>query len=662
MTTPIRVRPSPMASVLGASGPIARLLPDYDERPGQIEMAETVASALARSEHAVIEAGTGTGKSMAYLVPAIFSGKTVIVSTANKALQEQLIRKDIPFLQQVLPIRFTAAMIKGRSNYLCLDRFRDEEGFQRLTGGSRGWKRALEWKDTTTTGDLEDLEISIPPDIRGRMVSTTRTCIGDACDFFDRCFVELARQRAEESKIIICNHALLLADLHLRDMGAYLLPERDAIVLDEAHHLEEATINALSVQLAPSDIAELLEYGLLRRYVDSALLERGTHAGQRLAIDLQSACAGYQHIITEALPSGEAFADLVQEMGESLRRENPQMKRQQDKDSRRFERMMEWIDQTATTARLVSRSADEDSVRYSVPAAEGGRGREPALRWSPIDVANSLQEILFSRYPTICTSATLATRGATSTASEDEPLPNQAFSYFRSRVGIDAAQERLIASPFDYPNQCLLYVARSMPEFAINRPDEYAEALASHLDRLLAASRGRAFCLFTSYRTLDRVWSLLAPSLPFPTLRQGDAPRPELLRRFKAKPGSVLFATRSFWEGVDVVGEGLSLVAIDKLPFSSPDEPVVQARVARMKRAEQDWFGDLMLPQATLQLKQGFGRLIRSPNDRGVVAILDSRILRKSYGRQVLAALPPARRTDRIEVVEAFFQSEPTQL
>ena len=654
-------RLSPVAQVLGPDGPIARSLPGYDARPGQIAMAEMVARAIAKGEHAVIEAGTGTGKSLAYLVPAIYSGKVVVVSTANKALQEQLIRKDIPFLQRTLPIRFQAAMVKGRGNYLCLDRLRDEEQYQGMIGGGRAWKRLLAWRDTTESGDFDDLDIALPGDLRGRVMSTTRTCIGAACDFYERCFVEGSHQRAQEAQIIVCNHALLLADLHLRDLGAYLLPDRDAIVLDEAHHLEEAAINALSVQLAPADIDDLLENALVKRHIEAGLLHKAAQAGVRLAEELRRVGGSYQRVVAEPLASGESFAALIAEMGESMRKEHPYKNQPPTKDSRRYERTLEWLESTAETARLISRVADEDSVRYSVPPAPGGRDRGPALRWSPVDVARQLKEILFDRYPTICTSATLATRAAPATrgSAPEEPEPEQApdvaFRYFRERVGCEAALQGVIPSPFDYPSQCLLYVARSMPEFAMNRQEEYAQALAEHLSRLITASRGRAFCLFTSYRTLDRVWALLAPTLQFPALRQGDAPRPELLKRFRELEGSVLFATRSFWEGVDVAGEALSLVAIDKLPFSAPDDPVVQARVERMKREGQDWFNDLMLPAATLQLKQGFGRLIRSAQDRGVVAILDSRLVRKHYGHQVLAALPPARRTDKIEMVERFF-------
>ena len=662
-------RRSPIAQVLGDGGPVARSLPGYVERPGQIAMAELVYKALQQGEHAVVEAGTGTGKSLAYLIPAIYSNKTVIISTANKALQEQLIRKDIPFLQKVLPMPVKAAIVKGRGNYLCLDRFRDEEGFQAMTGGGRGWQRLLAWRGETASGDFDDLDIAIPGELRGRVVSTSRTCVGQVCDLWEDCFVERAYQRAEESKIIICNHALLLADLHLRGMGAFVLPERDAIILDEAHHLEDAAISALSVQLTAADIAELTENALLKRHIDAAVLERAIRAGARLAEEIRRVGGSYQRIVTEALAGGEPFAQALEEIAEILRRENPHKNAYQSKDSRRYERVVEWVANVAVDARLIARVADEDSVRYTVPSGDGPRDRGAALRWSPVDVAVPLRKLLFDLYPTICTSATLAARGAPPPAEEGpggeepgDPAPEQrtgeAFSYFRARVGCDQALEAVIPSPFDYPSQCLLYVARSMPEFSLNNQDAWAEALAIHLRRLIEASRGRAFCLFTSYRTLERVYGLLAPDLPYPTLRQGDLPRPELLRRFKAEPGSVLFATRSFWEGVDVVGDALSLVAIDKMPFSAPDDPVVQARVERMKREGQDWFNDLMLPQATLQLKQGFGRLIRSSTDRGVVAILDSRVARKGYGRQVLLALPPARRTDKIEVVEEFFRRD----
>jgi Rad3-related DNA helicase len=648
-------RASAVAMMLAPDGIVARNLSGYEPRPGQVEMAETVLRAITRGEHAIVEAGTGTGKSMAYLVPAIYSGKTVIVSTANKALQEQLIRKDIPFLKGILPIPFEAAIVKGRGNYVCLDRFREEETFQRMIGGSRGWQRLARWKDETTSGDFDDLDITLPKDLRSRVLSTTRTCVGQVCDLFDLCFVENAYQRAEASRIIVCNHALLLADLNLRDMGAHVLPDRDAIIIDEAHHLEDAAINALSVQLGPADIVELLEHALVKRHVDAVLLDRASHAGRRLTDEIRRVCGPYQRVVTEPLPAGNAFADLVAEMAEEMRRSSPFKTNERTKEARRYERVLSWLDETARIARLVSRVHDKDSVRYGV-GSEGGRDRGVAVRWSPIDVSTQLKELLFDRFPTICTSATLATRAApVDAAVEDDTRIPGPFDYFRMRVGCDEAREAVIPSPFDYQSQCLLYVARTMPEFSLHNQDEYAKALCTHLEQLVAASRGRAFCLFTSYKTLDRVFELLAPRLKYPVLRQGDAPRPELLRRFRQNQGSVMFATRSFWEGVDVVGDALSLVAIDKMPFSAPDDPIVQARVERMKQEGKDWFNDLMLPQATLQLKQGFGRLIRSKEDRGVVAILDSRLIRKPYGRLVLGALPDARRTDKIEVVERFF-------
>ena len=624
-------------------------------------MADMVLRAITRGEHVIVEAGTGTGKSMAYLVPAIYSGKTVIVSTANKALQAQLIRKDIPFLQSVLPIAFEAAIVKGRGNYVCLDRYRDEEPYQRMIGGSRGWSRLAVWKDETPSGDFDDLDTAIPADLRARVMSTTRTCVGLACDLFDTCFVEGAYQKAEASRIIICNHALLLADLQLRDRGAHVLPDRDAIIVDEAHNLEEAAVNGLSVELGPADILELLENTLVKRHVDAVLLDRVSTAGRRFAEDIRQVCGTSQRLIRETVASGEHFADLVSEMSEAMARSNPYKSSERSKDARRFGMVLEWLADTATTSRLVARLQDQDSVRYSV-AGDSGRDRIVKIRWSPIDVSARLGEILFSRYPTICTSATLATRAAVAVPEDvdvnGETFAPSPFTYFRAHVGCNEAEEAVIPSPFDFAGQCLLYVARTMPEFSPLQQDIYIIALAEHIERLVSASRGRAFCLFTSYKMLDAVYDLLAARLPFPTLRQGAAPRPELLKRFVARPGSVLFATRSFWEGVDVVGSTLSLVIIDKMPFSAPDEPVVQARVARLKADGKDWFNDLMLPQATLQLKQGFGRLIRSAADRGGVAILDSRLARKGYGRQVLAALPPARRTDRIEVVEAFFSAD----
>ena len=657
-------RPS-MAEILGPGGLISRRLPGYESRPAQVVMAETVATALETGRHAVIEGGTGVGKSLAYLIPAIYSGKKVIVSTANKALQDQLVGKDIPFLQHALPREVTAALVKGRSNYLSLDRLDEEERFQTMAGPSPDYRRLKAWAASTRTGDFEDLPTLPARDLLGRVGSTTRTCIGNACQyFFGECFVEKMRARAEKASLVVCNHALLLADLLVRDMGAYLLPDRDAVIIDEAHRLEETALDAFTRSLSRRDVAELAENTLLRRYVGETIVDRlhdladalfrplelpggasGTRPARAIGVQADQAFANARvptsYKLTEQLDGGLRLAEALAEMAERLIRQDPfRDTKTSTRESRHYEKLVEWTSRLAEDARLISTVNDEDSVRY-VERGAGPRFAEVTAKWTPVDVSEPLAEILFRQTPVICTSATLAVGD---------------FSYFRRAVGITDAAELIAPSPFDYPRQCLLYVPSHLPEFRGAATPEYTAALCAEIERLVHASGGRAFLLFTSYRGLEDAYAALAARLPYTVLKQGEAPRGELLRHFRADGAAVLFGTRSFWEGVDVVGDALSLVVIDRMPFTVPDDPVVSTRVERMKREGQDWFNDLMLPTATLQLKQGVGRLIRSRTDRGVVAILDSRLAHRSYGVRVIRALPPARLVRHIAEVESFFE------
>jgi Rad3-related DNA helicase len=602
-----------------------------------------------------------THNSLAYLIPAIYSGKKVIISTANKALQDQLVGKDIPFLQHALPREVTAALVKGRSNYLCLDRLDEEERFQTMAGPSPDYRRIKAWAAGTRTGDFEELPTLPARDLLGRVGSTTRTCIGSACQyFFGECFVEKMRARAEKAALVVCNHALLLADLVVRDMGAYLLPDRDAVIIDEAHRLEETALDAFTRSLSRRDVAELAENTLLRRHVGEAPVAVLPDLADTLFRPLELAVGAYgirparasglqadrastptSFKLTEQLDGGLRLAEALAEIAERLIRQDPfRDTKTSTRESRHYEKLVEWTSRLAEDTRIISKVNDEDSVRY-VERGAGPRFAEVTAKWTPVDVSEPLAEILFRQTPVICTSATLAVGD---------------FSYFRRAVGIADAAELVAPSPFDYPRQCLLYVPSHLPEFRGAATPEYTAALCAEIERLVRASGGRAFLLFTSYRGLEDAYAALATRLPYTVLKQSEAPRGELLRRFRADGAAVLFGTRSFWEGVDVVGDALSLVVIDRMPFTVPDDPVVSTRVERMKRAGQDWFNDLMLPTAILQLKQGVGRLIRSRTDHGVVAILDSRLARRSYGVRVIRALPPARLVRRIAEVESFFE------
>ncbi len=634
--------------ILGSQGPVGRYLPGYEPRAGQIEMALLVERALATGKHAVIEAGTGTGKSLGYLVPAILSGKRIIVSTANKALQEQLVRKDIPFLKEVLPVAFTSALVKGRSNYLCYDRLAQEEVFQAMAGELVDFTRLKAWANRTSSGDVEEFtERLADRGVLGRIVSTRRTCIGEACQYFADCFVEHMRGMAEGARIIVCNHALLLADLYLRDLGAYLLPNRDAIIIDEAHHLEDSATSALTVSLTHRDVLDLSESGIVRQHADEATLNCLRRANDLLFgnLERQARPRGRQ-VITEDLPAAAEMATVLGQVAESLRQANTSKGAGTTPDERRFQNTLEWVQSLAENVRLIAKEADGDSVRYveALPREVEGalvHGLTLTVKWAPIAVDGVLKEILFEKQPVVCTSATLAVDGE--------------FTFFARNVGCADPLTLVVPSHFDYPNQAVLYVPRALPEYRKDATEVYNVELAREMYRLLMASKGRAFCLFTSYRTLDQVYAILSEHLPFLCLKQGSMGRAELLRRFKENQPAVLFATRSFWEGVDVAGDALSLVIIDKMPFSVPDDPVIEARVNLMKERGEDWFNGMVLPAAILGLKQGFGRLIWSTNDRGVVAILDSRLLTRNYGLTVLGSLPPARRVTAISAIREFF-------
>jgi len=637
--------PERVVEILGPGGVISRRLPGYESRPSQVAMAQTIAAAIEAREHAVCEAGTGIGKSLAYLIPAIYSGKRVIVSTANKALQDQLVGKDIPFLQHALPRDVSAALVKGRSNYLCLERFTEEEGYQTMGGQSPNYRALKAWAATTATGDFEEMDTLPGRDLLARVSSTTRTCVGAVCAHYHDCFVEKMRARAENSKIVVCNHALLLADLMVRDMGAYLLPDRDVVIIDEAHRLEEAAFSAFTVSLSRRDITELAEHEGLRRHVGAEKVAALPVLADRLFRRFELVSSRNRAVVTDELAGGLALSHALEEIDESLVRHNPyKAAPAPTPESRRYEKLVSWVSRLAEDARLVSRANEKDSVRY-VEYRTTARTLEVTLKWTPVDVGEPLAEILFRQSPVVCASATLAVGD---------------FAYFRRAVGIDEATEFVAPSPFDYQERCLLYVPAHLPEFRAAATDEYTAAISRELEGLVRASNGRAFLLFTSYRGMEEAYNRLREALEarYTLLKQGELPRAELLRRFRADGSAVLFATKSFWEGVDVVGEALSLVVIDRMPFSVPDDPVVATRVDRMKEEGGDWFNDLMLPAAILQLKQGMGRLIRSHRDRGVVAILDSRLARKGYGRRVIAALPPARLTRYLQDVEDFFHAE----
>ncbi|GER86976.1 ATP-dependent helicase [Dictyobacter vulcani] len=650
---------------LRQGGVLSRSLPGYEERPAQIEMATLVSRAINKNVPAIIEAATGTGKSLAYLVPVVRSGQVAIVSTANKALQEQLFYKDIPFVQKYIK-HFEAALVKGVNNYICLDRVESERVGMQFFTKNRDFQRLYDMiQDPETgysmTGDFETLGFQLASDVRGRIATDSDQCAWSKCSFFDECYVRQMRERAERAQVIVVNHTLLLLDAAI---GGFLLPERDVIILDEAHHLEEEATRSFTITINPGQIQTLLAQRMLKDHTLLSLQDDAMRAAQLMWMRLeQVANPSFKGRVNLEAPleEGLRLATTISDLSDSLRKQRP--KDLPEKEAQLYDKLLKRTQNLAENIRTVFSVADQNKFVYYVERMEGSASRGFVLQASaaPLDVTSWLQERLFNKCNVISTSATLATIGP-NPAKPDEKGPN--FSYFRRRVGLDPVErpdviENILPLTFDYESNALLYLPRHLPPPTFGAgADDYMVDIAREMYRLVKLSRGRAFLLFSSRRMLDRAYELMSPHLPYPLLKQGDMTRLELTRRFREEEGSVLFGLKSFWEGVDIAGDALSLVVIDKLPFDPPDDPVHEARVAQMKAANENWFGTYVLPQAVLRLKQGIGRLLRTREDRGVMAILDTRLHTKGYGRQVLNAMPPARRTSSVRDVERFFAEE----
>jgi ATP-dependent DNA helicase DinG len=639
-------------------GAISTSLSGYEERPAQVEMATLVARSLRENVPAIVEAGTGTGKSLAYLVPIVRSGKVAIVSTANKALQEQLFYKDIPFVQQHVK-QFEAALVKGVSNYVCLDRMEHENAYTQHYTKNRDFQRLLHMtEESNFDGDFETLGFQLPADIRAKVATDSDQCAWSKCSYFSDCYVRQMRERATKAQIIVVNHTLLLLDAAL---DGFLLPERDVIVLDEAHHLEEEATRSFTITINPAQIQTLLAQRMLKDHSQLSLQDDAMKAAQEMWIRLEQIVSfGFKGRVNldEPFEEGLRLATIIADLADSLRKQRP--KDMPDKETQLYDKLLKRTTNLSENIRLVFSVADNKKFVYYVDRVEGSGSRGFVLQASaaPLDITDWLKERLFSKCNVICTSATLATIGNDPQHPGDKS-PN--FAYFRRRVGLDYSEqehvlERVLPLAFDYESNALLYIPRDLPEPAYGSgSDEYMKAIAREMYRLVKLSHGRAFLLFSSRRMLERAYELISPHVPYPLLKQGDMTRIELTRRFRQEEGAVLFGLKSFWEGVDIAGDALSLVVIDKLPFDPPDDPVHEARVAIMKAAGENWFGTYVLPQAVLRLKQGIGRLLRTRDDRGVMAILDARLHTKGYGKMVLNALPPARRTTNVRDVERFF-------
>jgi Rad3-related DNA helicase/serine/threonine protein kinase len=645
---------------LWQGGVLSQRLPGYEERPAQVEMASLVSRAITEYVPAIVEASTGTGKSLAYLVPVVRSGQTAIISTANKALQEQLFYKDIPFVQRNIK-SFEAALVKGVNNYVCLSRVESERIGIQFYVKNREFTRLLNTLNNPPAGfngDFETLGYQLSADIRSKVATDSDECAWTKCEFFSDCYVRKMRTRAERAKVIVVNHTLLLLDAV---SGGHVLPDRDVIILDEAHHLEEEATRCFTITVHPMQIQTLLAQRMLKDHSQLSLQDDVMRVAQDTWMCLQQIADPITKSRTNLespLEEGLHLASLLDDLTDSLRKQRPD--KLDDKEDQLYDKLLTRTQNLATDIRTVFSVSDPSKFVYYAERAEGSVSRGFILQASaaPLDVTAFLKERLFKQCTVICTSATLATTGP-NPAQPDDKGPN--FAYFRRRVGLDPLErsdilESILPLTFDYEQNALLYLPRDLPAptFGLGS-DDYMKSIAREMYKLVKLSRGRAFLLFSSRRMLDRAYELMSPHLSYPLLRQGDMTRLELTQRFRQEEGAILFGLKSFWEGVDIAGEALSLVVIDKLPFDPPDDPVHEARVAQMKAAGENWFGTYVLPQAVLRLKQGIGRLLRTHEDRGVMAILDTRLHTKGYGKLVLDALPPAPRTSSLKDVERFF-------
>jgi len=617
-------------ALLGPGGRLSRVLPGWESRPEQLALAREVERAFAERRVLVAEAGTGTGKTLAYLVPAALSGRKVVISTATKTLQDQLFHKDLPLLRDGLGLDVRATLVKGRANYLCLQRLERVEREPSLLGpgADEAWDQLHRWAATTR-----------------------ETCLGARCPLHEACFVTRLRARAEASDILVVNHALFFADLALRTSrgnGEGVLPRYDAVVFDEAHALEDAATEYFGVGVSSFRFEDLA------RDAQVALEPLDERAGMLAALALK--------VRSQAESLFTSAPRALGLLAESAIRLTPALLRPL---GRQLEGVLEGLQALSAFAagaeevelqslqrRATELAAELDFVRRAdsqdhVYWAEG-RGRGVALRAAPISVAEALREKLYGTVDTLVfTSATLRA--------------GNSFSYFCRRLGLldDEGEpshpltQLSVPSSFDYREQAALYLPNHLPE--PNAPG-FVESVAEEVLALTELTGGRAFVLFTSLRNMDAVHARLVDRLVWPVLKQGDGPKHVLLEAFRAEP-SVLFASHSFWEGVDVPGEALSLVVMDKLPFASPGHPLTAARIEQLSARGEEPFSAYQLPEAALALRQGFGRLIRSRADRGIVALLDVRVTRRAYGRLLLQSLPPARRFRTLEPLGAWFSS-----
>lgn len=641
------ISPSPvseLAAIFGPKGPLARDIPGYRFRPQQLAMAEAVAETLANGGILVSEAGTGTGKTFAYLVPALLSGRKLLLSTGTKNLQEQLFHRDLPQVRKALGSGARIALLKGRGNYLCRHRLDIAQIDSRRDAAisARQLAQIRTWAGRTKTGDIAECT-GFPEDapVWSLVTSTTDNCLGPECPSYQGCHLLEARRRAQESDLVVINHHLLCADFAIKDEGfGELLPATDAILVDEAHQLPEVASDFFGTSVSARQFLDLLrdtEKEYQREAGDWPELPRQLVKVAGLVQDLRLAFGAE----TKRAPWREITRDTRIEAGlNHLERELGRLGTLLDEAAGRGKGLeacrqrCQTLDQRLAQVR---REEDEDQIRWFEVYRQGFR-----LSSTPLEVADLFRARMASQAKAwVFTSATLAV--------------GESFQHFTRQIGIGEARTNRWESPFDYPRQALCYLPEDMPDPSDPR---YIARLCELAELVLEASRGRAFLLFTSHRALQQVAASLEGRLPFPLLVQGSLPRNELIERFRRLGNAVLLGTSSFWEGVDVRGSALSCVLIDKLPFAAPDDPVLQARLDALRERGGNPFLDYQIPQAAIALKQGAGRLIRDEQDCGVLVLCDPRLLTKGYGRLFLDSLPPMRQTRNFAEVKRFFAAE----
>ncbi|MFZ5620343.1 MAG: ATP-dependent DNA helicase [Pseudomonadota bacterium] len=633
-----------LTDVFSATGLLARALPGYAPRAAQRDMAEAVAASLRDGATLVVEAGTGTGKTFAYLAPVLLSGRKVIVSTGTKHLQDQLFDRDLPTVRQALGVNARTALLKGRANYLCLHRLDLAMAEGRFA--SRTQAAELEavrgWAGRTRSGDIRELaEVAEDSPLWPRVTSTSDNCVGGDCPNFNDCFVVKARRAAQDADLLVINHHLLFADMALKEEGfGELLPGVDAVIVDEAHQIPEVASQFFGVSLGSRQLA-----GLARDAVQEHLREAGDMA------DLPAAAAALEQAVGElrlALGAGNrrqpwaAVADdrrvraALDALGEQLESLRAWLKAAAQR-GRGLENCWQRAERLAARLQLTAGQPPQEHVHWFETFT-----RSFAIHCTPLSVAPQFRARLDALDNTwIFTSATLAV--------------GESFDHYVAALGLDRPRTLRLESPFDYAHHALLYLPPDMPD---PRADAYTAAVVRVAREAIAASGGRAFLLFTSHRALQEAAAALDGDIEYPLLVQGQAPRAELLARFRRLGNAVLLGTGSFWEGVDVRGAALSLVLIDKLPFASPGDPVLQARIDALRAAGGNPFVDFQIPDAVIALKQGVGRLIRDVDDRGVLVLCDPRLLGKSYGRIFRASLPSMPATRRLDDVREFFSTD----